>query len=595
MSHLHTLRLALRLLREESDRQTWTRAGATLMLVAVSGTLAALSPLALKHLVDALDPTAQQGHPATHALLASAAAYLVVVCGGRLAADVRPLLADAIDQRLQAALRHRFLDHVLRLPMSYLLQQRSGQLIHSLDLAGAGFQSITSHITGSLVPAAIELVTMIVVLASIGQPELVGVFAITSVVYVTIHAMAAMRLTRHANDVSAASLTVYAHLSESVGHVETLRSFTAERQAQATLREASQQLVLRWLKFNRLNAIAALAISAAFTLSLAACLWIATSAAAQGRMTTGGVVLTSVYMLQMVRPLEVLGCAARDLSRALSFMRPLLDLLSQPVDPDGNATPTTRGDPCRDLHRAPSIRFENVHFGYARERPIFQGLSLEIQAGSTTAIVGPSGSGKSSLARLLMGLHSPQVGAILIDGHRIDEMPGVELRASIGLVPQDTALLHGSIASNIALGMAQSSPADVASAAREAQLHDLIGALPLGIETPVGERGLHLSGGERQRIAIARAVLRRPSLYVLDEPTSMLDSNTEAVVMGNMRHLTVGSTTLVIAHRLCTVMHADEIIVLDRGRVLARGRHDDLLAAGGLYARLWQQQTAGAA
>lgn len=591
MSPLHTLWAVLRLLGEEADRRVRACFFATLAMVALGGTLAALSPLALKHLVDALGQPASQTEE--RAWLASAAAYVLMVSGGRIVADVRPLFAGYIDQRLQAALRRRFFSQVMQLPMSYLLQRRAGALIHGLDLGAAGCQSIVNHLGSSLVPACIELVAMIIVLSGLGQPPLVWLFVCTALVYAAIFCTGAIRLARRAESVSSASLAVYAHLNEGVTHVETLRCFTAEGQAQTALHDADSALVARWMGFHRLNVRVSLTISLVFTLSLGGCLWLCTTAAVNGQMTTGGIVLASVYMLQMVRPLEVLGSAARDLSRALSFTRPLIDLLAEPLEPQGRSTHSALAEPCMDIACAPSIRLDDVHFGYAPGRPVLRGLNLEIKGGCTTGIVGPSGSGKSSLARLLLRLHSPQAGTVLLGGRPIDELSNAELRSCIGLVPQDAALLHGTIASNVTLGSPRASPDDVQVALRDAQLDDLVQTLPSGNETRVGDRGITLSGGERQRVAIARALVRRPAIYVLDEPTSMLDGRTEAAVMQRLRQLTAGCTTLVIAHRLSTVMHADQIVVLDQGRVVAQGRHADLLAAGGLYAQLWREQTSG--
>lgn len=587
MSLLHTLRAALRLIGEEADRRMLAGFLASLALVAIGGALAALAPLALKHLVDAL--SSSTAAPAERAWLGGAAAYLLAVSGGRIVADIRPLFASDVDQRLQTALRRRFFEHVMHLPLSCLSRRRAGELMHGLDLGAAGCQSIVSHL-GSLMPACVELVAMIIVLSSIGQSLLVWLFISTACAYGAIFSAGAVRLSTRAEDVSSASLAVYAHLGDCVGHVETLRCFTAEGQAQAALHDADRVLTSRWQVFNRLNARISLAVTAVFTLSLAGCLWICIAAAVDGQLTAGGMVLASVYMLQMVRPLEVLGSAARDLSRATSFVRPLIDLLGEPPEPAASGT-TTAARPL-DV-RAPSIRLDDVHFGYAPGRPVLRGLNLEIEAGRTTGIVGPSGSGKSSVARLLLRLNTPQAGSILVGGRPISELSNAELRASIGLVPQDVSLLHGTIASNVALGWPQACEDDVQVALLDAQLGSFVQALPRGCATRVGDRGVALSGGERQRVAIARALVRRPAVYVLDEPTSMLDTRTEAAVMQRLRQLTTGSTTLIIAHRLSTVRHADQIVVLDEGRVVARGRHTDLLAAGGLYAQLWREQTAG--
>jgi ATP-binding cassette subfamily B protein len=322
---------------------------------------------------------------------------------------------------------------------------------------------------------------------------------------------------------------------------------------------------------------------------------LAGDAVATGSLTVGGFVLANVYMLQLVRPLEMLGAAARDIAQSLGFVRPLLDILREPAEPPAMTVDAGPAPHAAGAGAGPALRFEKVCFGYDPQRPVLQGLDLEIPAGLTVAIVGASGSGKSSLVRLLLRLYRPQSGRILLDGCPIDALPAADLRARIGLVPQDTALFHDTIATNIGLGRPGAGADEIALAAGHAQLHAFIAALPAGYGTMVGERGLQLSGGERQRIAIARALLRRPDLYVFDEATSMLDSRTEAALLRDLRMLTAGRTTMIIAHRLSTVVHADEIVVLDHGRIAERGRHAELLERGGIYARLWRQQTCCAA
>jgi len=337
----------------------------------------------------------------------------------------------------------------------------------------------------------------------------------------------------------------------------------------------------------------AIAATMTFGLALAGCLHFTINAVEQGTMSVGGFVLANVYLLQMVRPLEVLGSASRDLSRALGFMRPLLDILAEPPE-SAAGVPQTQEDPDLRWTQAPSIRLENVHFGYDPARPVLHGLSVEFAAGRTTALVSRSGAGKSSIIRLLLRLYAPQEGRILVDGQPIDALAAADLRSRVGLVMQDCALLHTTAARNIALGLPDATRHDIELAARRAELHAVIESLPSGYDTTLGERGQTLSGGERQRLAIARAVIRRPLIYLLDEPTSMLDSATEAAVMRTLRQVTSGCTTILVAHRLTTVMHADEIVVLEGGRVRERGQHRDLVGKGGLYAQLWHQQTGGA-
>ena len=593
MSRIGTWAPVLRLLRAEADRKVWACMLCTVLLVMGSGALAALSPLALKQLVDAV---AVIDTNAGASALPHAAIYLLVLCAGRLLADIRPLFSNRIEQRMNAQLARRFFDQLLRLPMGYLVKRRSGELLHSLDLAATGLQLIISHLANSLMPVLVEAATMTVILVKLGQPAIVTVFAFTAAVYLAIFTAGALQITKPADAVSAASLEIYAQLNDGIANVETLRAFVAEKQAISELRRATAILEERWLTLNRLNAKVALGASLTFTASMAACLAVAAQAVAHGSLTVGGFVLVNVYALQMVRPLEVLGSAARDLSRALSYVRPLLHILAEPTETDEapqEPAVTVELATAAQPGPAPSLRLENVHFGYETDRPVIKGLDLHVKAGCTTAIVGRSGCGKSSLVRLLMRLYSPQAGCILLDGRPIETLSIAHLRSLIGLMPQDAALLHTSIASNIALGKPEASRSDIELAARHAQLHEVIKGFPRGYDTVVGERGLQLSGGERQRVVIARALLRRPALYVLDEPTSMLDSKTEAAILQALRELTVGCTTLVIAHRLLTVMHADEIVVMDDGQVHERGRHAELLCKGGLYADLWRQQAEG--
>lgn len=592
MSRPATLQSALRLIGAHVDRALLMNLGITLLLVGLSGALAAASPLALKHLIDAVS-AAPRAEPASDgtAVLGHGAVYVLVLLAGRLLVDVRPLAAGVVEQKVLAALRQHAFERLLRLPMAYLVHRRSGEVQHSVDLAASGSQLVISHVANSLAPVLVELGGMTVILAGLGEPALVLGFAVIAALYLVVFSLNARRFTTQARAVSQASLEVHAQLSEGIGNVETLRCFSAVPQAEAALQEASSRLTSRWWLFSRLTVGMAIAATMTFALALVGCLYITTDAVSRGTMSVGGFVLANVYLLQMVRPLELLGSASRDLSRALGFMQPLLDMLAEP--PEAAASnPRSRDERDRRWTHAPSIRLENVCFGYDPTRLVLHGLNVEFAAGRTTAIVSRSGAGKSSVIRLLLRLYAPQGGEILIDGHPIEALPAAGLRAQIGLVTQDCALLHTTAARNISLGLPNATPEDIEQAARRAELHTVIKALPSGYDTVLGERGQTLSGGERQRLAIARAVVRRPLIYLLDEPTSMLDSTTEAAVMRTLRQVTAGCTTILVAHRLTTVRHADEIVVLDGGRVRERGRHDDLIGNGGLYAQLWHQQTA---
>jgi ATP-binding cassette subfamily B protein len=308
-------------------------------------------------------------------------------------------------------------------------------------------------------------------------------------------------------------------------------------------------------------------------------------------MTIGDLVLVNAYLLQLSAPLNFLGMVYREVKQAITNIERLFGLLDESQEvrdrPDARALVTHQ----------PRVEFEDVRFGYDDRREILHGVSFAIPPGGTLAVVGHSGSGKSTLSRLLYRFYEIQSGAIRIDGQDLRELQQESVRAAIGIVPQDTVLFNDSIRYNIRYGRPGASDAEVEAAARSAHIHDFILTLPDGYDSEVGERGLKLSGGEKQRVAIARALLKNPAILIFDEATSALDSASEQAIQDELDRIAVGRTTLVIAHRLSTVMDADEILVLDGGNVVERGSHAALLAANGHYARMWrlQQQEQAAA
>jgi ATP-binding cassette subfamily B protein len=300
--------------------------------------------------------------------------------------------------------------------------------------------------------------------------------------------------------------------------------------------------------------------------------------------TTGDVVLVNTLLAQLFRPLDMLGWVYRTIRQGLIDMEAMFGVIDTPAE-------VTDAPGAPDLAvTAGHVRFEDVHFGYEPERPILKGVTLDVKPGTMLAVVGPSGAGKSTLSRLLFRFYEPTSGRITIDDQDICATTQASLRRALGIVPQDTVLFNDSVGYNIGYGREGASQAEIEEAARGAAIHDFIASLPEGYESKVGERGLKLSGGEKQRVAIARTLLKDPPILILDEATSALDSRTEAAIQATLQGVAANRTSIVIAHRLSTVMDADQIVVLDEGRVAERGTHAQLLRKNGLYAEMWQRQ-----
>jgi ATP-binding cassette subfamily B protein len=332
-----------------------------------------------------------------------------------------------------------------------------------------------------------------------------------------------------------------------------------------------------------LNTGQQLIISAA----LVAMLWRATQGVVDGRLTLGDLVMINAFMIQLYIPLNFLGVMYREIKQSLTDLDKMFGLLGRLREVDD--APGAAGLQVRQG----TVRFENVDFAYDADRPILHGVSFEIPAGRTVAVVGASGAGKSTLARLMFRFYDVTGGRITIDGQDIRQVTQASLRAAIGIVPQDTVLFNDTVAYNIAYGRPGATRQEVEAAARAAHIHDFISSTPKGYDTTVGERGLKLSGGEKQRVAIARTLLKNPPIVIFDEATSALDSANERAIQAELRTAAQGKTALVIAHRLSTVVDAHEIVVLDQGRVVERGPHAQLLELGGRYARMWRLQQSG--
>jgi ABC-type transport system involved in Fe-S cluster assembly fused permease/ATPase subunit len=390
-----------------------------------------------------------------------------------------------------------------------------------------------------------------------------------------------------AEHVSSTHIDSHALLTDALVNAETVKYFDAEHTMAQRYDVALSETESAWRRFLSSYAANGLVVATIFASSLGLSLMFALRDVEHGVMTVGGFVLVNAYVVRLVQPLELVGFAVRDVAQGLAFLKSMLQLLRETPESD------VPGISARSQVGRGELAFVNVSFRYGEERYVLKNVSFTVPAQSTVAIVGVSGSGKSSLIRLLFRLYEADSGHILLDGVPISQMRLSDVRRAIAVVPQDTVLFHDSIARNIGFGRFGATQCEIEEAARVASLHEAILDLPERYETMVGERGLKLSGGERQRVAIARAALKHPRIFVFDEATSSLDSRTERDILRNLVDLSRHSTTLVIAHRLSTVVHADEIVVLSGGTVVERGRHSQLLTMNGHYASLWRAQQGG--
>lgn len=613
-STLADLRAAVRLLHAASDRVVVSRLVTALVLVTVSGLLAGLAPLALKALVDEFSIPERVVLPADQVAMSAlllASGYVAALAGARLFAAMRPLPAGVAEQRLSANLVRRSFDRLLDLPLTHQLRHRPGGPVHALDEASAGSQILLSHLLGSVVPVIVELCTVVGVLIHLGQPLIVLAFAGTALAYLTLQVGAAPRTVARAQAVAQSAQAVRTSLTEGLSQPETVKGLGAEEAVRLRLDVTLVRLQVCWRAIGSQHVRLGIANAGCIAVCLTALLALALEGLHAHTLSSGGFVLINVYLLQMLRPLETLGVATRDIAQAVGFIRPLLHMMA----PDGpprpetaprlmpSPTPASSNHPAPDdpespkslaqsrmTSAPPAVRLRGVRFGYDASRPMLRHIDLDVPPGGLLGLVGPSGSGKSSLIRLLLRLVEPQAGTLLLDGVPLTAMSLEQLRSTTGVVFQDNLMIDDTVAANVAFGCPGATRRDIEEAARHAQLHDRIIAMPEGYDTRIGDRGQLLSGGERQRVAIARALVRRPRLLLLDEATSMLDAAAEAALLLELRRAAPCCTTILIAHRLSSVRQAQRIAVLKDGVIVECGDHSDLLARGGTYAGLWEAQ-----
>ena len=547
-------------------------------------------PVLLKHLIDAMTPNPAQ----PQALLVVPVALLMVYGVLRLSVsaftELRELVFAKATQGAARQIALQTFQHLHSLSLRFHLERQTGGMTRDIERGVRGIESLISYSLYSIVPTLIEVVLVLAILGWTFDVwfALITLAALVIYIFFTVYVTEwRTQFRREANEFDSAAHT---KAVDSLLNYETVKYFNNEGFEAERYDRSLDQLRRARLKAQTSLSLLNTGQQLIIAVALIAMLWRATQGVVEGRMTLGDLVMVNAFMIQLYIPLNFLGMIYREIKQSLTDLDRMFRLLEKEREVDDQP-----GAQDLQLKASPTVRFENVHFSYESDRPILQGLSFEIPAGKTLAVVGSSGAGKSTLARLMYRFydvpHDPALnGRITIDGHDIRSVSQSSLRRAIGIVPQDTVLFNDTVAYNIAYGRPGATQAEVEEAARQARIHDFIAATPKGYLTMVGERGLKLSGGEKQRVAIARTLLKNPPILIFDEATSALDSANERAIQAELQSVAHNKTTLVIAHRLSTVVEAHEILVLDAGQVIERGTHAQLLAQQGHYARMWSLQ-----
>lgn len=575
------LQRACGLFRQAADPTARRFLVLSLAFVLASSLLTALAPAILKVIVDRLAPNGAAGMPLALVLLL--ACYGTSQWLARGSTSLQTFTHTVAEQRMLRRLSRRLFDHVLSLPMRFHSERRTGAITQTLNNAILGTRQILQHSLYSVLPVCVELPVMAFVLLYFGHPLFLVILTLAATAYTGAFLLGVRWMAEPARLASDAAIGAGAVITDSLLNLETIKAFGCERLLTDRYDRALGQSEQAWRRLYRRRAANGLLVATIMAATLCASLVLAAQAVSAGRMTVGDFVLVNGYVLQLIRPMEMLGFALRDIAQGFVFIDRMIALLQEEPEPYSSLRSAGKRAP-------PAIAFEDVSFAYRSGLPVLVQVSFEVPAGRRLAVVGPTGAGKSTLARLLLRFYEPDNGRVLLDGVPIAGMALADLRSRIAVVPQETPLFDDTIAANIGYGAPGSARWLIEQAAYRAGLRKFIASLPDGLDARVGEHGIRLSGGERQRIALARALLSQPALWILDEATSALDSRTEHEILGNLPELTNGATVLMITHRLSAARHADEIIVLDHGCVVERGTHGALLAAGGHYRALWCAQ-----
>ena len=540
-----------------------------------------IMPFAYKAVIDSMDG---QNDPAIILAIALVVAYAGARFGGVLFDNLRNVIFEKVGQSAARNFTENVFAHLHALSLRFHLERKTGGVTKIIERGTKSIDTMLYFLLFNIAPTAIELLAVCIIFSVKFGPALVAVTLGVIALYITFTRLVTIWRVRLRRDMVDLDTTAYSQAVDSLLNFETVKYFSAESREARRFSGAVSSWASAAVKSE--NSLAMLNVGQALltNVMMAGAMGYTVWGWSEGRFTVGDVVLVNALLMQLFRPLDFLGTVYRTIQQGMIDMEAMFDLIDTPAEiidrTDALPLAVSRG----------GVRLEAVSFGYDANRRILHDVDLDIAPGSKLAIVGPSGAGKSTIARLLFRFYDTTGGRILIDGQDIAGVQQKTLRAAIGIVPQDSVLFNDTIGYNIAYGREGATQTEIKAAARGAAIHDFILSLVDGYETRVGERGLKLSGGEKQRVAVARALLKDPPILILDEATSALDSRTEAEIQATLDRAGRGRTTIVIAHRLSTIVDADEIVVLDTGRIAERGGHAELIAGNGLYAQMWARQ-----
>ena len=549
-------------------------------------------PLLLKNLVDRLTLKPGSAQAFLVVPMALLLAYGLLRLCTALFAEARELIFAKATEGASRSISLEVFRHLHSLSLRFHLERQTGGMTRDIERGTRGVQSLISYSLYSIIPTLIE-VTLVLTLLAVKYDIWFAIISGTALVlYITFTVLVTEWRTQFRKSMNELDSRAHSRAIDSLLNFETVKYFNNEDFEARRYDENLERYRKVAIKSQRTLSLLNAGQQSIIAIGLVAMLWRATQGVVDGSMTLGDLVMVNAFMIQLYIPLGFLGVLYREIKQSLTDLDKMFTLMEKERE-----IADAPGAPALQMQGAPTVRFENVAFAYEPARPILHQISFEIPSGKTVAVVGPSGSGKSTLARLLFRFYDVGAGGldgrITINGQDIRSVTQASLRQAIGIVPQDTVLFNDTVEYNIAYGRPGATRAEVEDAARAARIHTFITSTPGGYDTMVGERGLKLSGGEKQRVAIARTLLKNPPILIFDEATSALDSANERAIQAELTAVAQNKTTLVIAHRLSTVVDAHEILVMDTGHIIERGTHLQLLAQGGRYAQMWALQQGG--